>query len=140
LLDVGCGEYPSAETLRDRLPEWALYGIDLDRDALRRARTHFPDLRLVQADARHLPALLHTTFGLILVRHPDLFRRRAAWSRIIPTLPDLIAPGGALLITLYAPEEVELIRALRLPPVYALNGLASADFAGHDRYVLAFSR
>jgi hypothetical protein len=49
-----------------------------------------------------------------------------------------LAPDGLLLITLYAPEEVELIRALSLPPVYALDGLASADFAGHDRYVLAY--
>jgi SAM-dependent methyltransferase len=134
VLNVGCGAYPSAQILRDALPGWTLYGMDIDGDALRRARR--PDLHLVQADARHLP--LRASFGLVTIRHPDLYRSYTAWAQSMPSLFSNLAPGGLLLITLYAPEEVELIRALNLPPAFALDDLASADLAGHDRYVLAF--
>jgi SAM-dependent methyltransferase len=134
VLNVGCGAYPSAQSLREALPGWTLFGVDIDGDALRRAR--FPDLHLIQADARCLP--VRGPFGLVIIRHPDLYRSYTAWAQVIPALPALLAPGGVLLITLYAPEEVELIRALSLPPAYSLDGLASADLAGYDRYVLAF--
>jgi trans-aconitate methyltransferase len=139
LLDVGCGRYPSARLLRDVLPAWALYGLDLDREALRRARRDAPFLRLVQADANTLPGLLRARFGLVLVRHPDLYRQ-AAWCRIIPRLPALLVPGGCLLVTLYAPEEVEALRLLDLPPACWLDepALAPPDLVGQDRYVLMF--
>jgi trans-aconitate methyltransferase len=137
LLDVGCGDDASNLTIRTALPAWTLYGIDLDHAALLRARQQKPAPHLIQADARHLPGLLHSSFGLILVRHPDLFRHRAAWSQIIPTLPASLAPGGFLVITLYAPEEVEFIRTLPLPPAYQLDehALAAPDLAGHDRFL-----
>lgn len=136
LLNVGCGDFSSNLTIRTALPGWTLYGIDLDHAALVRARQQNPAPQVIQADATNLPGLLHATFGLILVRHPDLFRHRAAWSRIIPALPVSLAPGGFLVITLYAPEEVELIRTLRLPPAYPLDErtLAAPDLAGHDRF------
>ena len=134
VLNVGCGAYPSANTLGELLPGWTRYGVDIDGAALARARC--PDLHLIQADARYLP--VRASFGLVIIRHPDLYRSYTAWAQIMPSLPALLAPGGLLLITLYAPEEVELIRALSLPPAYALNGLSSADFAGHDRFVLAY--
>jgi SAM-dependent methyltransferase len=134
VLNVGCGAYPSAQPLSQALPGWTLYGVDVDGEPLRRARC--PDLHLIQADARYLP--VRASFGLVIIRHPDLYRSYTAWAQIIPSLPALLAPGGLLLITLYAPEEVELIRALSLPPAYCLNGLASADLAGYDRYVLAY--
>ncbi len=134
VLDVGCGAYPAAQTLCTALPGWTLYGTDIDGDALRRARR--PDLHLFQADARDLP--LRALFGVVMVRHPDLYRSFSTWAHIMPSLPAYLAPGGVLLITLYAPEEVELVRALSLPPSYPLNALAPADLAGHDRYVLAY--
>jgi len=133
VLDVGCGAHPAAGVL----PGWTFFGLDADGAALRHARA--AGLRLVQADARHLPGLLRARLGLILVRHPDIFRQRAAWCEAIPRLPALLAPGGLLLITLYAPEEVELVRALDLPPAYPLvpGSLAPCDLAGHDRFALA---
>jgi SAM-dependent methyltransferase len=139
LLNVGCGAYPSARMLRNALSAWALYGVDLDGDALRRARRDTPSLRLVQSDAKDLPGLARARFGLVLVRHPDV-HRRAAWCRIIPQLPALLAPGGSLLITLYAPEEVETMRALDLPPPCPLDesALAPPDLSGRDRYALVF--
>jgi hypothetical protein len=129
LLEVGCGDDPVS------VPGWTCYGLDLDGAALRRARHP----RLIQADARHLPELLHTHFGMILIRHPDLFRHRAAWGDVIPRLPALLVPGGLLLITVYAPEEVEIVWALDLPPIYPLDpgSLVPCDLAGHDRFALA---
>jgi SAM-dependent methyltransferase len=139
LLNVGCGVFPSARLVRDVLPAWALYGLDLDGTALRRARRDTPSLRLVQADAKDLPGLLRARFGLVVVRHPDV-HRRPAWCRIVPRLPALLAPGGLLLITLYAPEEVDTVRALNLPPARLLDesALAPSALAGHDRYALVF--
>ncbi len=139
LLNVGCGEWEEAATLRQMLPGWTFYGIDLDSAALRRALQSDPRLRLVQGDAIHIPGLLRASFGLILVRHPDLFRR-TAWRRILPALPHQLAPGGYLLITLYAPEEAEHIRAVPLPPLTPLDGraLAAPDLAGHDRFPLLY--
>ena len=96
LLDVGCGDCPAALTLRHALPGWTIYGLDLDPGELRRAHLRAADLRLICADASHLPGLLRQRFGLILVRHPDLSLRRRAWSRIIPRLPLSLAPGGVL--------------------------------------------
>jgi SAM-dependent methyltransferase len=144
LLNVGCGAYPSALAIRHALPGWTLYGVDLDGQALRCAQNqmqgHAPALRLLQADAIHLPALLRARLGLILIRHPDLRHQRDSWSQIIPTLPALLAPGGVLLITLYAPEEVDLIQSLTLPAPYPLDEhtLAAVDLAGHDRFALAY--
>lgn len=158
VLEVGCGADPAASVL----PGWTFYGVDLDGEALRRARADLEPtiapgiggnldgealrracragLRLVQADARRLPDLLHTRFGTVLLRHPDLIRRRAAWGEAIPRLPALLPPGGLLLITLYAPEEVEIVQALDLPPAYPLDAgsLVPCDLAGHDRFALAY--
>jgi len=139
LLNVGCGMYPSVHLLWDMLPGWALYGLDLDGEALRHARRDAPFLRLVRADANALPGMLRARFGLVLVRHPDV-HRRATWCRIIPCLTGLLVPGGYLLITLYAPEEVETVLALDLPPACPLDesALAAPDLAGRDRHALVF--
>jgi SAM-dependent methyltransferase len=137
-LDIGCGANAAANVLHDLLPGWTFYGIDIDHDALKHAQVGFPAQYLIQADARTLPGLFRACFGLIVLRHPDLYRHRAAWKQIIPVLPALLAPGGSLLIALYAPEEVELIRGLPLPPPYPLNGLAPVNLAGQDRYLLVF--
>jgi trans-aconitate methyltransferase len=140
VLNVGCGTFPSARTLHGARPGWALVGVDVDENALRRARHTWPDLRLLCADAIHLSGLLRARFGLILVRHPDVIRHRATWSRIIAALPNLLAPGGVLLVTVYAPEEVEVICALALPPPFVLDErvLAPVDLAGRDRFPLVY--
>ncbi|MBN1203093.1 MAG: methyltransferase domain-containing protein [Anaerolineae bacterium] len=142
LLNVGCGEFPSAHALIDALPGWRLIGVDLDGAALRRAQTRAASLHLLQADAIHLPDLLRARAGLILVRHPDLYCRSSAWSEIISMLPRLLAPGGSLIISVYVPEEIDLIRSLSLPPAYPLDegALSAPDLAGHDRFVLAYRR
>ncbi len=137
-ISVGCGAFPSAWVLREMLPGWAVYGLDRDGSVLRAARRDAPFTRLVQADGRALPGLLRTRFGLILVRHPDLFRYRTAWAGIFPGLPALLAPGGALLATFYAPEEVDAVLALPGTAFARLDEhlLAPPDLAGHDRFAL----
>lgn len=141
VLSVGCGAYPSARTLHGARPGWALWGLDRDGIALRAARGGMPGLRLVQADAIHLPGLLRAQFGLVLVRHPDLHRNRAAWGRIIPALGALVAPGGALVITLYTAEEVDILRGLVLPAPLPLDesALAPVPLGGQDRYAHAYN-
>ena len=139
-LNVGCGTYPSAHTLRRKHPAWALYGLDPDPVALRVARQSDAALRLIHADALHLPGLLRTRFGLILVRHPDLFRSREVWRTIMGRLPALLAPDGVLLVTVYAPAEVDLLHTFRLPAPLPLRDqhLAPVNLAGQDRYAFAW--
>ena len=141
ILSVGCGVFPESLTIRTTLPGWTLYGLDLDVDALRRAHQRDPGLHLIQADASHLPGLLHARFNLILARHPDIFRHERAWKRILCALPEMLTPGGSLLVTLYAPEEASLVRALSLPSPYPLaqDKLAPVDLAGRDRFALAYA-
>ncbi|MBN2303514.1 MAG: class I SAM-dependent methyltransferase [Anaerolineae bacterium] len=143
ILNVGCGSYLSARTLHGARPGWTLWGLDRDGYALRHARIAAPDLRLrlVQADAIHLPDLLHTRFGLVLVRHPDLHRNRATWSRVIPALRGLVAPGGVLLITVYMAGEVDLLRELALPGPVQLDesALTPVGLDGQDRFAFAYN-
>jgi len=137
LLSVGCGTFEDEPTLRAALPNWALYGIDVDGEALRRARQHAPSLRLIQADAINLPGLLHMQFGLVIVRHPDLHLRRKTWSQILPRISSLLTPNGLLVITVYSHEETRLLRSFNLPPAYPVDehALAPSDMGGRDRYV-----
>ena len=137
-LEVGCGAYPAARVLAEVLPGWVLYGIDCDGEALRHARQEAPSLRLLQADALQLPGLLCARFGLILVRHPDLYRHLDTWRAIIGGLPSLLPPRGVLVITLYTPEEVDAIHLPGLPPLFPLdeNALAPVDLDGRDRFVV----
>lgn len=140
-LNVGCGAYSSVHTLRQHHPTWALYGLDRDARALRIAHRHDPALRLIQADARTLPGLLRATFGLILVRHPDLFRHQLDWYAILHDLPALLAADGVLLLTVYGLDEVDLLHTFRLPARLRLDEsqFASANHAGQDRYAFAWS-
>lgn len=137
VLSVGCGTYPCAFTLRHVHPAWALYGVDIDMRALRQAREADRGLRLVQADMRDLPGLLRTSFGLILVRHPDLFRHPQAWETVIPRLLSMLAPDGWLVVTVYSSHESAILDDLALPPPQPLNdrALAVVDIIGRDRYI-----
>lgn len=141
-LNTGCGAFPAAHTLRQQYPAWVLYGLDRDPAALRAAQQSDPALRLIRADALVLPSLLHTRFGLVLVRHPDLFRHREMWLTVLRRLPALLAPDGVLLVTVYAPEEIDLLRTLEFPSPLPLSeqNLAPVDLAGQDRYVCAWRK
>ncbi len=140
-LSVGCGVFPDALTLRRVCPAWTLYGVDVDGVALRQARSYDPGLCLLQADMRSLPDVLRLPFGLVLVRHPDLFRHPQAWQAALPRLPQMLAPGGMLLVTLYSPDEAAMLAGFALPPPHPLNdgALAPVDLAGRDRYVRLFN-
>lgn len=136
-LEIGCGAYPAAAELAGLLPGWRWIALDLDEAALRRAPRE--PAALVRADAERLPLAHRARFGLILVRHPDVLRRRA-WARLLPRLAERLAPGGVLLITLFGPVEAHAVGALPLPPAHPLDerALAPVGHDGRDRVVLAF--
>ncbi len=140
VLNVGCGAFPSALSLRKVFPDWQIFGLDLDRQALRQAHDSDSGLYLVQADMRDLPQVMHARFGLVLVRHPDLFRHPQAWEAVIPRLPAMLAPGGVLLITLYSPHEAAMLTGYKLPAPDPLReaSLVSVDLVGRDRYVCLY--
>ena len=54
-LDVGCGEGYVLKYLRNKLPYIRLYGMDLDKEALKLARAHNSDTPLYRGDVLNLP-------------------------------------------------------------------------------------
>jgi SAM-dependent methyltransferase len=140
VLNVGCGAFPSGPTLRAVLPGWSLWGLDINGDTLRRARQLLPGAHLIQASIAALPGLLYAQFGLVMVRHPDVFRGASLWRAALARLPGLLAPGGVLLVTVYTSGEADSIRALPVPLTLSLDesALAAPNLVGCDRWALVF--
>ncbi|MBZ0308017.1 MAG: hypothetical protein K8I82_18260, partial [Anaerolineae bacterium] len=84
--------------------------------------------------AVHLP--FACTFGLILIRHPDVNKYPDRWKTIFETLPAYL--NGVLLVTTYTLDELCFVKnQLQLPPVpFAEAPLAPVDLVGRDRYYI----
>jgi SAM-dependent methyltransferase len=151
VLEIGCGDC-------DGVPlasiAGALYvGVDIDLAALHmailRRAIHCQStinqtaLHFIQADIAHLPLRAH--FDLILVRHPDVDRHRAAWERAFRGIVPLLTRAGILIVTTYSVAETETIRGwlgttglIHLP--LDTGRLAETDLIGRDRFVIAYHR
>ncbi|MGB7981056.1 MAG: class I SAM-dependent methyltransferase [Candidatus Nanopelagicales bacterium] len=108
-LDLGCGEGADAAWLAAQ--GWDVVGVDWSEVALDRARTALADAGLVArfevgdlTDLDALTVLSPTgTFDLITLAylHPEPPDRRGSYGH----LPDLMAPGGHLLVIAHDPEH-----------------------------------
>jgi SAM-dependent methyltransferase len=87
VLDVGCSTGYLLEDLRAAAPRATLYGVDLVAAGLRKAHTHVPDARLLQADACALPlqdASVDAVVSANLLEHvPDDERALAEVRRVL---------------------------------------------------------
>lgn len=102
VLDIGCGAgVPVARFLAAR---FALTGVDISAEQVRRARRNVPGGHFILGDilqvelppARFAAAVsFYAVFHLPREQHPDLFRRVHAW----------LKPGGYLLATLSLEAE-----------------------------------
>jgi hypothetical protein len=136
-LNIGCGDFPEFKHLRDHRPAWTHIGLDPDLNALRRASHASPRLC---ADGVRLPFAI--TFSLLVIRHPDVARNRAAWQGIFVDVPQLLARDALLLVTSYDLDEIEFAQQsirLRYVPLNEAR-LAPPDLAGRDRFALVFRR
>lgn len=96
VLDIGCGAgAPVAQTLAHR---FALTGVDISAEQIRRAQNNVPTGQFIQHDimALDFPAAtfdaivaFYAIFHLPREEHPELFRRIYTW----------LKPGGYLLVT-----------------------------------------
>lgn len=96
VLDIGCGAgVPVAQALAQR---FALTGVDISAEQIRRAQSNVPAGRFIQSDimALDFPAAMfdavvafYVIFHLPREEHPELFRRIRTW----------LKPGGYLLAT-----------------------------------------
>lgn len=90
VLDVGCGPGLAAEAMGEAWPGVSLNGVDLDADALSRARTRLPVLR---AAAERLPwpsarfSAAYTRFVLRHVGRPE---------RVLAEMKRVVRPGGTV--------------------------------------------
>ncbi len=136
VLELGCGDCPVPFE-----PDVITINLDIDGQALRRARRQSAASYLIQADIRQLP--LMTQFDLILARHPDLDRHPGEWRLALDGAPELLTHRGLLVITTYSAHEVETLRDwLRRQPLIQfpleLERLSKPGLDGADRFILAF--
>ncbi|MFI5271953.1 MAG: putative RNA methyltransferase [Ktedonobacterales bacterium] len=133
VLDVGCGEgyYVGGvrRALAAALPVPPLcFGLDVAKDAARLAAGRHPEVSFVVADVRARLPFASASVGLLLdvfaPRHPAEFAR-------------VVAPGGAALIVIPAPDHLaELRAALPLLAIEAEKDRHIAQRLG-DAFILA---
>lgn len=114
-LDAGCGEGYYIGHVQRTLAAWAstgrpygldapppCFGLDVSRDAARLAARRYPAVTFVVADVRGRLPFASASLGLLL----DVFapRNPAEFARVV-------APGGALLVAIPAPEHLAELRA-----------------------------
>lgn len=136
-LNIGCGTLSEGEQLAATYPNRLHIGLDFDGQALRQAP---PAFARIQADARYMP--LRGEFALILVRHPDVIRRRENWTHILTRLPKFLAADGVLLVTVYALMELDFVRHVLpdTPLSLGYGRLPPPDLIGRDRFFYAVTR
>lgn len=135
-LDIGCGE--GADALWLARHGWAVVGVDWAGAALQHAREHAlaagaagSRVRFAEADVSDPAALAALApaagFDLVSVAflHPEPDTRRILYGH----LPDLLAPGGRLLVIAHDPSHGAL--GLGGPPAHRLLGPADIVVALH---------
>jgi SAM-dependent methyltransferase len=100
VLEVGCGTGSALRALERACPGGSVLGMDLFGEGLRHARRRGG--RLVQADLHHPPfAARFDLVGLF-----DVVEHLADDVRVLRDLAELLAPGGALLLTVPASRRL----------------------------------
>ena len=146
MLDLGCGSAECANPIKQRWPEAHITGIDRNGLVLPSVPSF---VTAVQADVCALP-FKPAVFGLIIIRHPDVFRRSIDWKAAINGSARLLSNTGCLLITCYSLPEAERIngwlRQAWLPLGHGAQIflrpeiIAVSDLVNHDRSAFAWQK
>lgn len=94
-LEIGCGTGYTLGALRSALPGAQLTGTELFEEGLAVARQRWPNVRLMQADARALP--FESEFDLLTAF--DVLEHIEDDVRALAELRRVVRPGGGLIIT-----------------------------------------
>lgn len=129
LLSVGCGAFDEASALRKVFPHWHCIGVDID--PLARAT--------LRADGCRLPFARKPLFDLILVRHPDVALRGAAWQTILSELPRFLMPAAWLVVSTYSADEVQRLRQIApFLQMASTANLPAINLLGQERHMLTY--
>lgn len=110
LLDIGCGAAEEAGELLASGKVADFLGVDLDERAIAEAQARWPQARFICEDAARLSPEAVGRFEVILIRRPDLLAQPARWHQVFLRLPDLLRPGGRVIVTLIGEDEAALAR------------------------------
>lgn len=109
LLEIGCGAAEDAgEWLAGGVGEYV--GVDLDETAVAQARSQWPSLTFLCADAAGLAGEYRGSFDVVLIRRPDLFVRPGNWQQVFAALPRLLRSGERVLVMLMGRGETVVAR------------------------------
>jgi SAM-dependent methyltransferase len=114
VLEIGCGTGYTLGALRKSLPRAQITGTELFEEGLHVARGRWPEIRLLQADARSLP------FGsdFDLVGAFDVLEHIEDDVNALSELRRVVRPGGGILVTV---------------PQHQWLWSAADDYAQHQR-------
>jgi len=90
-LDVGCSIGVISAHFAMAWPHWKIFGVDIDVEALRLARTRCADLFLCLGDAMRLP-FPNATFDLVLCA--QVYEHVPDWHRLLEEIQRVLRPGG----------------------------------------------
>ncbi len=110
LLDIGCGTAEEAGALIASGRVRDFLGVDLDEEAIVRARARWRGTRFVCADAARLRPEHVGLFDVILLRRPDLLAQPGRWRAVFARLPALLSSGGRVIVTVIDEGEALLAR------------------------------
>lgn len=108
LLDVGCGLGGTAHYVQKE--GWGLVtGVDMDRDLIEHAQSHYPDIQFVCEDILQSDKLLHQSFQCIYSF--SAFFCFASQERALKNLSQLAAPNGSLVLFDYSRSDMMPIQS-----------------------------
>jgi SAM-dependent methyltransferase len=134
VLAIGCGDADEvgAWLATGRVRE--VVGVDLDEEAVQRARARWPQATFLCADAAQLPDDFWHRFDVVLIRRPDLLAQPDRWRAVFAAIPSYLRPAGrVVVVVLGVAEEVLARRWLHA----AGPQVRPADPAGDERVLVA---
>ncbi|MEM4389992.1 MAG: glycosyltransferase [Candidatus Micrarchaeia archaeon] len=101
VLDVGCGE----GVILEKIGAGKAVGLDLSREALRRARARVPEARLTYGDAQRLP-FRDSSFDAVVCS--EIIEHVPKPRRVLEEAARVVKPNGKVIVTI--PEEKNINR------------------------------
>ena len=132
LADIGCGTGEMLQLIRqESAGSYALYGLDISGESLKRAKGKCPDAILTQGDAEHLP-YPDGSMDVVLCMHS--FHHYPHPLRTLKEMHRVLAPEGRLLLVenLYS-----FFRRNLLNLEFILRGFPTGDLHMYSRAEIA---
>jgi SAM-dependent methyltransferase len=118
LLDVGCGDGFWASLFQEL--GFAATGVDLSAGGIEAARSRYPGIPFLVADADEALPFAPGSFDVVFCRAISHFGEADLETSLIPRLMTLLAPGGVLLASYNTTRDGSVVHGRTLHPVSAL--------------------